>query len=179
MKVLSIIKRFTVEKAAIIVDRLAPPPTGKLIESEKGEWMKFSDLYTLMKEGVLIEVTPELQELVLDGKSQREFVEAVKAMGYKEFDEIMDILRRNVGQLKEPRVFQVWSEGWQDNGGGSGAMFLGCATATNFNEACRILKIELGPERTKDWKCDPKTGRYSNYCGDLHDNEYDARKFFG
>lgn len=95
MNCLNIIKRYTLKAATeIVVDRHAPPKMS-LVESPTGELMHFNDLLVLAQSGVLIELNAELVEQLEDGKSQQAFVRDVTALGYKDFDQIMQVLTIN------------------------------------------------------------------------------------
>lgn len=69
--------------------------------------------------------------------------------------------------------YEVWMEGYRDNGGGAGASFMGTYEAEDFLSACKMAVKKHGdqklynPERNTIWGCH------------LYDNELDARKYFG
>jgi hypothetical protein len=94
------------------------------------------------------------------------------------------------------KEYEVWSEGYSDNGGRSGAQFHGKVGAENFDEACVKLlgkhldrnpddsyrrgsirrEMEPGIARTQSIM---NGGNYSIWACQLFDNEADARKSFG
>lgn len=100
MSALNLIKRYTSKAIGIIVDRHAPPPTGKLTEDPQGEWMKWNDLAILYNKGVLIEKSEALDELVADGHAHRAFIRDVTALGYEDFDQLMQVLKEHRSQPK-------------------------------------------------------------------------------
>lgn len=178
MSALSLIKRYTSKAASIIVDRHAPPPTGKLTEDPQGEWMKWNDLAILYNKGVLIEKSEALDDLVADGHAQRAFIRDATALGYESFDQVMAVLKECREHLLVPKEFEIWSVGYVATGERQPASLLGKATALSFNEACVKLKAELGPHKTKDWKVDP-IGAWSDWCGYLCSNGDEAKAVFG
>lgn len=178
MSALSLIKRYTSKAADIILDRHAPPPSGKLTEDPQGEWMKWNDLAILYNKGVLIEKTVALDELVADGHAQRAFMRDVQALGYEDFDQVMKVLKDNREQVVQPREFEIWSVGYVATGEHQPASLLGKATALSFNEACAKLKAELGPHKTKDWHVDA-VGAWSDWCGHLCSDGAEAKAVFG
>lgn len=173
------ITRYTNKSIGIIVDRHAPPPSGKLTVDPEGEYMEFKELKEMVDVGLLIELTPELNELHQDGYAQRGLIRDIGALGYESFDQVMEILRRNRDQILQPREFEVWNIGWRDNGGGADASLLGKAIAHSFREACEAVKKQLGQHKTEDWRFDSNVGKWRDYCGYLVDNESKAREFLG
>lgn len=170
MSALKLIKRYTSKAIGIIVDRHAPPPTGKLTEDPEGEWIKWNDVAVLYNKGVLIEKTHELDELVADGHAQRAFIRDVTALGYEDFDQVMQVLREQRATVLKERSFEIWTKGYQATGEYAPPALIGTATALCFEEACRKLYDAYrtaGSHKLNDWKFDPKTNRWSDYCGYL------------
>lgn len=178
MSALNLIKRYTSKAVGIIVDRHAPPPSGKLTEDPQGEWMKWNDLAILYNKGVLIEKSEALDELVADGHAQRAFMRDVQALGYEDFDQVMKVLKDNREQVIQPREFEIWSVGYVATGEHQPAFLVGKAIALSFNEACVKLKAELGLHKTNDWKVDA-SGAWSDWCGRLRSSEAEAKAVFG
>lgn len=69
------------------------------------------------------------------------------------------------------KEYEIWSEGYADNGGHEGAHFHGKCEAGNFDEAC-IKLMEAKLDKNSD-------GTNSIWGCRLFDNEADARKSFG
>lgn len=170
MSALKLIKRYTSKAIGIILDRHAPPPTGKLTEDPEGEWMRWNDLAILYNKGVLIEKTEALDELVADGHAQRALIRDIEAMGYTDFDTVMSVLREFRATVLEPREFEVWDVGYQATGEYAPPTCLGKTIAICFEEACRELynaERAAGSHRFTDWKFDERSKTWSNYCGTL------------
>lgn len=170
MSALKLIKRYTSKAVGIILDRHAPPPTGKLTEDPEGEWMRWNDLAILYNKGVLIEKTEALDELVADGHAQRALIRDIEAMGYTDFDTVMSVLREFRTTVLEEREFEVWDVGYNDMGNITSPTCLGKVVAICFEAACRELydnERKAGSHRFSDWKFDERTKTWSNYCGQL------------
>ena len=70
--------------------------------------------------------------------------------------------------------FEIWAEGFVDNGGRAGATMLGKANGKTFKDACKN-RAERDAEFNRYFDEDRMT-----YWGcRLFDNEVDARKSFG
>lgn len=174
MSALNLIKRYTSKAIGIIVDRHAPPPSGKLTEDPQGEWMKWNDLAILYNKGILIEKSEALDELVADGHAQRALIRDITAIGYTDFEQVMSVLRECRDHILRPREFEIWTIGYRATGEEQPPFLLGKATAISFNEACAKLKAELGTHKTKDWTVD-EHGRHSDWCGYLRATEAEAK----
>lgn len=178
MSALTLIKRYTSKAVGIIVDRHAPPPTGKLIEDPQGEWMRWNDLAILYNKGILIEKSEALDDLVADGHAQRAFIRDATALGYTSFDEIMQVIKECRDHVLSPKEFEIWCTGYRATGEHQSPWLYGKVTAMSFNEACAKLKVELGEHKTKDWTVD-NFGRHSDWCGLLWPSEAEALIAFG
>ena len=71
-------------------------------------------------------------------------------------------------------TYEIWAEGYADNGGRSGAVRLGIATGVDFEDACKnhadkdpVFKQYFDKERMTWWGCK------------LYDNQAAAIKSFG
>lgn len=93
--ILSRITRYTTKGPSIVLDRFAPPPTGKLTVDPEGEYMSFVDLVTLLKLGALVELTEDLSELILDGEAHRSLMHNIGNLGYESFEQVMEVLKNN------------------------------------------------------------------------------------
>ena len=176
MSVLKLIKRYTTKAIGIIVDRHAPPPTGDLTMDAEGEWMKYNDLLILIQQGALLEVSTQLMDELEDGRSQRAFMRDVTALGYEDFDQVMQVLREQRTTVLKERTFEIWTKGYQATGEYAPPALVGTAIALSFEEACRKFYNDTrasGSHKLNDWKFDPKTNRWSDYCGHLVDAKPD------
>lgn len=172
------IQRYTIKPIGIILDRHAPPPTGEPTIDPEGEWMKCDQLNNIIAMGGLIQHNPELEELLLDGQAQRSLINTLTGMGYTDFDQVIKVLRDQRTTVLSQREFEVWMEGWQDNGGIQTAQLLGKGVGYSFSEAVADLKEKLG-RKAKDWRHDVVKNKWSDYGCDFYDNEKDARAFVG
>lgn len=79
-----------------------------------------------------------------------------------------------MSEFLEPKVWQVWAEGYRTNGEAAGAKLLGEAESVTFGEAV-LAVIEGNPELAKHF--DPERVTYWG-CRIFH-REQDARRAFG
>jgi hypothetical protein len=77
-------------------------------------------------------------------------------------------------EAQEEKLYDIWAEGYADNGGCAGAIRLGSAQGKTFKDACKTFAEEeetfrqyFEEEQMTYWGCR------------LFDNEADARKSFG
>ncbi|ARV77085.1 hypothetical protein PHABIO_457 [Pseudomonas phage Phabio] len=176
-----ILKRFTrynVYKPTIVLSANAPKPTGDMVVDPKGEYIKAEQLTLVMAAGGLIHVTPEVQEHLVDGNAQKALIRDLGKLGYTDFDQVMKVLTDQRDAVIEPREFEIWVEGWRDNGNDEKAHLIGKATARSFFDAVVELRRTLG-DKAKDWKYHKPSGEWSSYGCTFFDNEKDARKFNG
>ncbi len=170
--------RYTIKSPGIIVDRHAPPPTGEPVVDPKGEWMKVQQLANIIALGGLMIVDERLVEHLKDGDAQQALMRDLKALGYENFDQVMHVLKEYRSNVLSFREFEVWMEGWQDNGHHEKARLLGKGVGYSFQEAVGTLKEQLG-DKAKDWIYDPHVKRWSDYGCTFYDNEITARRGFG
>lgn len=170
--------RYTIKPPGIILDRHAPPPTGEPVIDPKGEWMKVQQLANIIALGGLMIVDEELVEHLKDGDAQRALIRTLTGFGYDDFDQVIQVLREQRSTVLKLREFEVWVEGWQDNGHHEKARLLGKGVGYSFSEAVANLKEQLG-DKAKGWEHDPSTNRWSDYSCTFYDNEKDARRFVG
>lgn len=74
------------------------------------------------------------------------------------------------------RQFDIWSEGYVDNGGRSDATYFGVYMAKSFDDAVQIY-IDSNPNYSKFFS--KSEGHWSFWGCRLFDNETEARKSFG
>lgn len=168
------ITRYTIKPIGIVLDRFAAPPPSEPTIDPEGEWMKCDQLNGIINTGGLIEYTPELKELLLDGDAQRAFIRDVTALGYTDFNQVMEILRNNRHQLLDEREFEIWSQGYNEMGNQSPPYLIAKVAAYSFEEACRKHVEDQkasGSHKAQDWTQDPLTGSWRNYCGALKPSE--------
>ena len=80
--------------------------------------------------------------------------------------------------MSEMRHWDIWAEGWADNGGGSKAQLIATGIeASTFAEAVE-KHAELNPE-FKKYISKYQDGNYCYWRCRLFDNEGDARRFLG
>lgn len=78
----------------------------------------------------------------------------------------------------DPRVYEVWSEGYAATGERGSATYEGSVFADNFIEACeKVAGDKL--DRGTDGKLHMYNGRPQIWACEMFDNEADARKAFG
>lgn len=176
---LSRITRYTTKGPSIVVDRFAATPAGKLTVDTQGEYMAFVDLVVLMRMGALMEVTPDLQERLLDGDAQRGLMRDIGNLGYTDFEQVMEILKNNRHQLLDKKEYTIWVEGHQATGEKSTATLAGKETAFSFHEAIQQHVNSLGPDAAKYWHYVKDTNTWTMWGCRAFDNEVDARKAFG
>lgn len=172
------ITRYSLKPPSIILNINAPIPTGDPVVDPEGEWMKCDQLNGIITAGGLLESTPALLEELKDGEAQRALMRTLTQLGYQDFDQVMEVLRNNREQVLKLREFEIWMEGWQDNGNHEKARLLGKGVGLSFHEAVLNLKEQLGPHKTSDWRQWPD-GTWHSYLCTFYDNEADARKGFG
>lgn len=177
--VLRRIDRYATEKVGIILDRHAPPPTGKLTKDPAGEWIKLKDIQVLLRMGGLLEASDELTERLLDGHAQQAFIRDVTNLGYTDFDQVMEILKNNRHQLLDIKEYEIWTEGYRATGEEQNASLLGKASGFSFKEACDAFHAQLDEPKKNIWSYHPDSGTWSVWGCRLFDNETDARKSFG
>lgn len=170
--------RYTIKPPGIILDRHAPPATGEPVVDPKGEWMKVQQLANIIALGGLMIVDEPLVELLKDGEAQRALIRTLTSLGYTDFDQVIQVLQEQRTTVLKLREFEVWMEGWQDNGNHEKARLLGKGVGYSFSEAVANLKEQLG-DKAKGWKHDPSSNLWSDYSCTFYDNEKDARKFVG
>lgn len=179
MSIITKMQRFTNKSIGIILDRHnIPPPAQKLTLDTEGEYVEFKELKGMLDTGLLIEMSAELQETFLDAQAQRSLIATLTGMGYEDFDQVLQVLKEQRSTVLKPREFEVWMEGWQDNGHHEKARLLGKGVGYSFSEAVLNLKEQLGP-KAKGWVHDVSTNRWSDYSCSFYDNETDARRFVG
>lgn len=94
---------------------------------------------------------------------------------YKKLSENPTLLVNAIeGEEQAEKLYDIWAEGYADNGGCAGAIRLGSARGKTFKDACKIFAEEeesfrqyFDEESMTYWGCS------------LFDNEADARKSFG
>lgn len=176
-----ILKRFTrynVYKPTIVLSVNAPKPTGDMVIDPKGKYITAEQLSLVIAAGGLLPFSPELQEQLIDGNAQKALIRDLGKLGYKDFDQVMKVLAEQRDAVIEPKEFEIWMEGWRDNGNDEKAQLLGKATARSFFDAVVELRRSLG-DKAKDWKYHQPSGEWSSYSCTFYDNEKDARKFNG
>ncbi|ABY63271.1 hypothetical protein ST201phi2-1p448 [Pseudomonas phage 201phi2-1] len=171
--------RYTIKPIGIILDRHAPPPSGEPVVDPKGEWMKVQQLANIIALGGLMIVDEDLVEHLKDGDAQRALMRDLTALGYDDFEQVMQVLKEQRGTVLKLREFEVWMEGYRATGEDAKAHLLGKGVGYSFNEAVKNLKEQLGEHKTKEWRYNPNTGLWSNWGCTLYDNETEARKFNG
>lgn len=87
--------RYSIKPPGIIIDRHAPRAVGEPTIDPDGEWMKCDQLNNLIALGGLLEMSQPLSDLIDDGKSHQAFIRDVTALGYDNFDQIMEVLKKN------------------------------------------------------------------------------------
>lgn len=179
MSALALIKRYTSKPIGIIVDRHAPPPSGKLTEDPQGEWMKWNDLAILYNKGILIEKTETLDELVADGHAQRALIRDITSLGYDDFEQVMKVLKDNREQVITERKFEIWQGGYSATGNDIKARLIYKVVAFSFNEACQKLRDSRVPYHDESWIYRGATDTWYLDGRTIYDNEKDARKFNG
>lgn len=167
------ITRYTAKAIGIIVDRHAPVPSGKLTVDPQGEYMEVKDLVSLLQMGVLIELTPELNELLKDGDAQRALLRDLTALGYEDFDQVMKVLKDQRGTVLKERKFEVWSNLYQATGEYHPPVCYGVVEAISFEEAClKLYDLERtkGSHKYNGWTYHEKSNTWSDHTGRLKPN---------
>lgn len=165
-------QRYTLKASAIIMNPPVPP---KMVADPEGEYILVDQLVGAIKVGGLYPHTKELQTLFEEGAAHRALTRDLGKLGYDDFDQVIKVLteqRDNVVPLKQ---FEVWREGWRDNGNDEKASLVGKAVARSFYDAVVILK----KEQNANWNYDKAIDTWHSYLCKFYDNEKDARAFNG
>lgn len=119
-------------------------------------------------------------------KAENKELRAYKEERVKEDQEYLQFQANMVGETlqalvnrvnrdeQEEKLYDIWAEGYVDNGGRAGAVRLGSARGKTFKDACRTFAEE---EESFRQYFDEEHMTYWG-CG-LFSNEADARKSFG
>lgn len=172
------ITRYTFKPIGIIVDRMAPPNNEPTVDPE-GEWMKCEQLNNIISLGGLIEYTPELKELLLDGHAQRGLIRDIGNLGYTDFEQVMEILKNNRHQLLDTTKYEIWSEGYQASPDKGTATKHATVEGFCFHDAIAKYVATLAPENAKHWHYFKDRNEWTMDGCKTFDNEADARKSYG
>lgn len=92
-----IIKRFdryNPKTSAIILNPNAPPLPEMVLDKE-GTYITVEQLCNVIHLGGLLEYTPALHEHMLDGTAHKELTLELTALGYKDYEQVIAVLREH------------------------------------------------------------------------------------
>lgn len=165
-------QRYTLKASAIIMNPPVPP---KMVADPEGEYILVDQLFGAIKVGGLFPYSDELQDLFDHAAGHKALLRHLDKLGYEDFDQVIKVLTEQRDNAVQSRQFEVWREGWRDNGNDEKASLVGKATARSFYDAVVVLK----KEQNAPWVYDPAENSWSSYSCKFYDNEKDARRFNG